>query len=475
MTFNSLTFLIFLGIFLACYFATRGNVRLWVCLIGSYVFYGWWDYRFLSLIVISTLIDYTVGLLLGRTDNPTTRKLQLTISLCSNLGLLGFFKYFNFFIESFHHVAQTLGLGGSVSTLNIILPVGISFYTFQTMSYGIDVYRRQIPVEQSLLRFATFVAFFPQLVAGPIVRASDFIPQLYTDHPFEWDRALSGTGLVLAGYFKKVVVADGIALVVDRVFAEPSAHTSLGLMVGVVLYAFQIYCDFSGYSDIAIGLARVMGFDFPENFRTPYVARSFSEFWQRWHISLSSWLRDYLYIPLGGSRLGTFMTYRNLLLTMLLGGLWHGADWKFVIWGGLHGLYLVLQRLLGDGWQRLRKAVHLPDLMNDWLQMGLVFFLTCVAWISFRANTLADACDIFARIASFDDLSLMTIRNRILVAKSIFVIALLLVAEAVHRRKPLNLWLLRSPVFCVVSFAVILWLIALFGVFGSNQFIYFQF
>jgi D-alanyl-lipoteichoic acid acyltransferase DltB (MBOAT superfamily) len=312
-------------------------------------------------------------------------------------------------------------------------------------------------------------------VAGPIVRARDFLPQLHDDHPFKWDNVIAGTGQVLAGYFKKVVVADGAALAVDRVFDQPGLHTSIGLSVGVFLYAFQIYCDFSGYSDIAIGLARVMGFEFPENFRTPYISKSFSEFWQRWHISLSSWLRDYLYIPLGGNRNGAFQTYRNLLITMLLGGLWHGADWKFVIWGGLHGLYLVVQRLIGGRWQRLRTALWIPNWLNNWLLMAVVFTFTCVAWVFFRASSAYEAWDILGRIVSLDGINPGSIRNKILVGKSFLVIGLLLVAEEANRRVPLQPLLLRSPAFCVVSFATMLWLIALLGVFGSNQFIYFQF
>ncbi len=319
------------------------------------------------------------------------------------------------------------------------------------------------------------MAFFPQLVAGPIVRARDFIPQLYVDHPFDWERTISGIGLVLVGYFKKIVIADGAALVVDRVFADPSLQSSLSLIIGIVLYAFQIYCDFSGYSDIAIGLARIMGFDFPVNFLTPYISTSFSEFWQRWHISLSTWLKDYLYIPLGGNRHGRFNTYRNLMITMLLGGLWHGADWKFVIWGGLHGTYLVLQRFTGAFWHRIKYALRLPNWLNDAILVILVFSLTCVAWFFFRADSAADAWKMLTRIVRLEDFRLASIRNQILVAKSLFVIMLLLVAESANRRFNLRKLLLGSPAFCVLAFSALLWSIVLFGVFGNNQFIYFQF
>jgi alginate O-acetyltransferase complex protein AlgI len=359
--FNSLLFFAFLAIVLPLYFSLKGRGQVLLCLIASYVFYGAWDWRFLGLIALSTIVDYCVALKLEASEAPAVRKRLLILSLALNLGLLGVFKYYNFFIGSFRDLLTSLGFSPGELTLEIILPVGISFYTFQTLSYTIDVYRREIRAERSLLRFATFVAFFPQLVAGPIVRASDFLPQLYVTHRFHRVRALGGAAQMALGFFKKIVVADSAALVVETVFTEPSVHTSIGLIVGVVFYAFQIYGDFAGYSDIAIGLARVMGFKFPPNFRQPYVSQSFSEFWTRWHISLSSWLRDYLYIPLGGNRHGTLATYRNLMITMLLGGLWHGAEWKFVIWGGLHGAYLILQRFL----QLVARPAVSPPLRPD--------------------------------------------------------------------------------------------------------------
>ncbi|MEM1122301.1 MAG: MBOAT family O-acyltransferase, partial [Bacteroidota bacterium] len=347
MLFNSLAFFGFIGLFLPIYFLLKGNARLWLCLLGSYYFYGCWDYRFLSLIVISTLIDYSVGLLLENNEHQKRRKQLLVVSMMVNLGFLAFFKYCNFFVESFQDLILSMGMTPSFNTLHIILPVGISFYTFQSMSYTIDVYYRKIPVERNLVRFATFIAFFPQLVAGPIVRAKEFLPQFTMDKKFDWYRFNSGSGQMLWGFFKKLVVADSLAPFIDQCFAAPETFSSLHLLVGVFFYSFQIYCDFSGYSDIAIGLARIMGFDFPDNFKTPYFSKGFSEFWQRWHITLSSWFRDYLYIPLGGSRNGTFNTYKNTMLTNLLSGLWHGASWVFVFWGFLHGIYIIVQRLVG--------------------------------------------------------------------------------------------------------------------------------
>lgn len=475
MTFNSLIFLVFLAIFFPLYFATRGVTRIWVCLIASYIFYGWWDYRFLALIAASTIVDYWIGRMMYATTDPWKRKLLIIVTVIVNLSFLGFFKYFNFFIDSFHQMSDVLGLGFSPSTLEITLPIGISFYTFMSMSYTIDVYRGELPAEKSLLKFATFIAFFPHLVAGPILRARDLLPQLHGHHRIHRPRVVIGLALILMGYFKKVGVADSAALVVDRIFDEPAVHSSAGLLVGVVLYAFQIYCDFSGYSDIAIGLALIMGVNFIENFRTPYISKNFSEFWSRWHISLSTWLRDYLYIPLGGNRYGKFNTQRNLLLTMLLGGLWHGADWKFVIWGALHGMYLVFQRLIGKRWDRLRKFLRVPNFLNDALLIAVVFSLTCLAWVFFRANSTADALHIIHRIFSFEDFTLASVRNKIVVGKVAVLICILLAIEAADRRFDMEALLLKSPAFRVVAYATLLWLIALFGTFGSSTFIYFQF
>ena len=345
MIFNSLTFLVFIGTFLPIYFLLKGRLRLWLCLLASYFFYGWWDWRFLGLIIISTLIDYSVGLILEKTEDPVRRKRLLVISLIVNLGFLAFFKYFNFFIESFQSLLFSMGITPSFNTLYIILPIGISFYTFQSMSYTIDVFYKKILRSEIFCALRPLLPFFRNWWQGRLYERRSFLPQFQKDRLFEWNRFNLGLGQVLWGFFKKVAVADSLAPFVDQCFAAPEAFSSIHLLLGVIFYSFQIYCDFSGYSDIAIGLARIMGFDFPENFRTPYFSKNFSEFWARWHITLSSWLRDYLYIPLGGNRHGTFNTYKNNMLTMLLGGLWHGASWVFVFWGFLHGLYLIVQRL----------------------------------------------------------------------------------------------------------------------------------
>ena len=484
MVFNSLQFLAFAAVFFPLYFALRGRAQLWLMLVGSYAFYGAWDWRFLSLIATSTLIDYALGLRLEDEVDPARRKRYLTLSLVANLGFLAVFKYFNFFLESAVVGLQGLGYAGNFETLNIILPVGISFYTFQSMSYSIDVYREKIPVERDLLRFATFIAFFPQLVAGPIVRASDFLPQFARERRFDWTRFEVGLGQVLWGFLKKVAIADAIAPVVDQVWADPEFFTPINLLIGVVFYSFQIYCDFSGYSDIAIGLARILGFDFPDNFRKPYFSQNFSEFWQRWHISLSGWLRDYLYIPLGGSRGSRWFTFRNLMITMLLGGLWHGAAWVFVLWGFLHGAYQVANRLLSPHWNRLLDAVRAPHPLRVGLNVGVVYILTCVAWVYFRSGApgipmseqLPTAHAILGGILTTEGWDLGSVMNKFLVAKGFLLVGLLLAVELVDElRVPMWTLVQRSPAFRVASFAAVLWLIALFGVFSASAFIYFQF
>ncbi len=475
MIFNSLTFLVFIGVFLPIYFALKDRTRLWLCLLGSYFFYGWWDWRFLSLIITSTLIDYSVGLMLKKTEDQLRRKRLLIISLVVNLGFLAFFKYFNFFIASFQDLMLSIGITPSFNTLHIILPVGISFYTFQSMSYTIDVFYKKIPVERDFLRFATFIAFFPQLVAGPIVRAKEFLPQFQKNRSFEWDRFNSGLGQMLWGFFKKVAVADSLAPFVDQCFAAPEAFSSIHLLLGVIFYSFQIYCDFSGYSDIAIGLARIMGFDFPDNFRTPYFSKNFSEFWTRWHITLSSWLRDYLYIPLGGNRHGTFNTYKNNMLTMLLGGLWHGASWVFVFWGFLHGLYLIVQRLAGPYFGRLMDLIRVPPIGKNGINILIVYFFTCLAWIFFRSPDFLTATTIIGSIGSLENFRPESIINQFWAVKGVLLIGLLLLVEMANFKFNFSKLILNQPAFRVLSFATIIWMIAFFGTFGSNAFIYFQF
>ena len=476
MVFNSLTFLVFISIFFPLYFLLKGWKQRWLCLIASYVFYGWWDWRFLGLVLFTTLLDFSLALLIHNSENDRIRKRYMILSVISNLAFLAFFKYFNFFAESFVSFLHLFGITPDWPTLHILLPIGISFYTFQSMSYTIDVYKRELEPERNFFRFATFVSLFPQLVAGPIVRAKQFLPQFQTEKKFNWERFIEGLTQILWGLFKKVAIADTIAPIADQCFASPGSFSSLNLLIGVVIYSFQIYCDFSGYSNIACGLAQVMGFDFPLNFRTPYFSRSFSEFWTRWHISLSSWLRDYLYIPMGGSRHGQANTYRNLMLTMLLGGLWHGASWTFVVWGFLHGFYQVVQRLLSPSCERLMNMLRIPAFVRNGFSILLVYSLTCFAWIFFRAMRFDIAYAYIKGIFAFDGFAFSTVMNQFLVAKAFVLIVILLAAELANiYLTNLRQLALHNPVFRVVSYTMLALLIAFFGTFGSGAFIYFQF
>lgn len=384
MIFNSLDFALFGVLFYTLYLLLRAEHRLqnWALLVGSYVFYGWWDWRFLSLLAISTVVDFSVARRLERTADPRARRRWLLVSLGSNLSILGFFKYFNFFAASAVDLAGAVGVNLSPLTLNIVLPVGISFYTFQTLSYSIDVYRRRMPACDSLLDFGVFVSFFPQLVAGPIERAQRFLPQVQAPRTITAGQVEAGVGLVVWGLFKKIVIADNAAAIANTIFNSYRDYEGLDLLIGALAFTLQIYGDFSGYSDIARGLAKLMGFELMINFRLPYFSRSPSEFWQRWHISLSSWLRDYLYISLGGNRGGPWRTYRNLFLTMLLGGLWHGAAWNFVLWGVFHGTILIVYRLV-EGPARREWAAWASV-----LRWAVFFTLTVIGWIIFRAGSV---------------------------------------------------------------------------------------
>ena len=345
MFFNSFEYLIFLPLcFVLYWFVLQKNLKVQnvFILLASYVFYGWWDYRFLALIALSTLIDFAVAKYMVKYTNRSRQKILLGISLVVNLGFLGFFKYCNFFIESWIDVWARLGVEMHPTTLQIILPVGISFYTFQTLSYTIDVYKGKLKPESNLINFAAYVAFFPQLVAGPIERASNLLPQFSRKRIFNNEQAISGLNLILWGLFKKVVIADSCATYVNAIFENPGQHNSLTLILGAVYFAFQIYGDFSGYSDIAIGTARLFGFELMHNFKLPYFSRDIAEFWRRWHISLSTWFRDYVYIPLGGSRGSRWQQIRNVFIIFLVSGFWHGANWTFIIWGAIHALLLSL-------------------------------------------------------------------------------------------------------------------------------------
>jgi len=452
----------------------RGRIlaRNLLLLIASYTFYGWWDWQFLSLIIVSTIVDFTVGQLLGRTDKAqTTRRKQLVvISVFFNLSLLGIFKYFDFFASSFATLATSIGLPISSMTLNVVLPVGISFYTFQTLSYSIDIYRGSLKPTNDFVTFATFVAFFPQLVAGPIERASSLLPQLSGKINITPEKIHSGLYLILWGYFKKVAIADTVAQYSDTVFANHELFAGLALWIGLVAFAIQIYCDFSGYSDIARGIARLMGIELVVNFRLPYLALSPSDFWNRWHISLSTWLRDYLYIPLGGNRLGNFKTYRNLMLTMLLGGLWHGAAWNFILWGAYHGTILVIFRLFD------RSGVHRDPLSGEyrfiyiayrWFLMSIIILY---GWMLFRAES-------FDQILYFTGHLLVPDFSGGMVLLIICAIsAPLLVTQYIQAKTKDLLYFtkLRIPIQIIVSIFLVVWMVV-YGEHSTNEFIYFQF
>ncbi|MCZ7648467.1 MAG: MBOAT family protein [Planctomycetota bacterium] len=393
MLFNSFTFWIFFAAVFAAYAVLAHRWQNRLLLAASYVFYGWWDWRFLSLMAFSTLVDYVAGLRIAQSDEPRRRRNWLLLSVVTNLGLLGFFKYCGFFVRSAADALTALGLEPNLPALSIVLPVGISFYTFQTLSYSIDIYRRELEPSRDLLDFALFVSFFPQLVAGPIERARNLLPQIQQPRRMTWDGWCEGATLCAIGLFKKVAVADLVAPMVARAFAAPEACTGTTLLVGLYAFSLQIYADFSGYSDMARGLARIMGFNLMENFQQPYFSASITEFWRRWHISLSTWLRDYLYIPLGGNRGDPAAAYRNLLVTMTLGGLWHGANWTFVVWGVLHGLYLAVHKRILGGARPLdvpakdtpaRFAVYLVKLLAT-------FHLVALTWIFFRAQDFSQA------------------------------------------------------------------------------------
>ena len=388
MFFDTTSYFLFLLAVVLAVRCLRHDGQNWFLLAASYFFYGWWDLRFLALMMASSGIDYLLARGIEATTEPQARRRFLVVSLLMNFGLLAVFKYCNFFVDSFAHVAAALGLGHVPARVwQIALPPGISFYTFQAVAYIVDVYRRDIPAVRRLRDYALFISLFPHLIAGPIQRPSHLIPQVQNHRRLEAEPFFAGLLLILEGLFRKIVVADNCALVANAAFNGHFGASAGATVLGIVAFAFQIYGDFSGYSSIARGSAQLLGFHFMVNFRQPYLARSLSDFWRRWHISLSTWLRDYLYIGLGGNRGGTARTYRNLFLTMLLGGLWHGANWTFVIWGGLHGAGLAVERSLGLVSERDR-TMALPEL---WLRRSIVFVFVGIAWVFFRAASLGEA------------------------------------------------------------------------------------
>ncbi|MDH7913955.1 MBOAT family O-acyltransferase [Winogradskyella sp. SYSU M77433] len=396
MLFNSIEFFVFLPIVFALYwFIGSKNIRSQNLLVAvaSYVFYGWWDWRFLFLILFSSIVDYSIGLFLDKTQEQKKRKILLWVSICVNLGFLGFFKYYNFFVDSLVSSFTFFGQQLNISTLNIILPVGISFYTFQTLSYTIDVFNRKLEPTKDFVGFMAFVSFFPQLVAGPIERATNLLPQFSVERKFDYPKAVDGLRQVLWGLFKKVVIADNCAKYANMIFNNHTEYNGSTLLLGAFFFAFQIYGDFSGYSDIAIGISRLFGFDLKRNFAFPYFSRDIAEFWRRWHISLSTWFRDYLYIPLGGSRGGTSMKVRNTFIIFIVSGFWHGANWTFIVWGALNAIYflpLLLANKNRINTDLVAQGKYLPSI-KELGQMGVTFFITLIAWVFFRADSVSHA------------------------------------------------------------------------------------
>ena len=392
MLFNSFDFFIFFVIVFTVYRILPHKAGLYFLLAASYFFYGYWRWTYTGLLLLTTVLDFSLGLLIANAPNLKKRKILLFFSVFSNLTLLGAFKYYNFFAES---VSGWFGF--SAIPLNVLLPVGISFYTFQSMSYTIDVYRGLLEPRRNFVDFALFVSFFPQLVAGPIVRAIDFLPQLASKPAWDWARARAGCHLVLRGLIEKIVIADNLAPIVEQVYSDPVSFSGVDLWIGTYCFAFQILADFAGYTDIARGVAKLLGYEFLENFRRPYVAQNISDFWRRWHISLSTWLRDYLYIPLGGSRKGKGRTYFNLLITMILGGLWHGANWTFLIWGLFHGGLLAIHHGFRD-WRKKKNpnAEESRSQFISFILMILTFHIVCIGWVLFRASSIQAATQMFS-------------------------------------------------------------------------------
>lgn len=480
MLFNSLEFAAFFVVVVMVYFAIPHRFRWMMLLASSYYFYMCWKPEYVFLIMFSTLVDYLVGLRMSILDEKKRRRKYLLLSLTCNLGLLFFFKYFNFLNQSMNEALQAFNIFYDAPVFHVLLPVGISFYTFQTLSYTIDVYQGRIPAERHLGIYALYVSFWPQLVAGPIERTGQLLPQLRRHHTFDYDRVVGGLRLMLWGLFKKVVIADQLAVYVNAVYNHVGDYQGMPLLLATFFFAIQIYCDFSGYTDIARGAAQVMGYDLMENFKRPYFAKSIREFWQRWHISLSTWFRDYVYIPLGGKRKVKWRWYNNLMITFLLSGLWHGANWTFVVWGGLHGCYLLVENLSTTFQARLANHWFPGEhgFLNRLVRVTITMIMVCFAWIFFRANSMADAWTIIGSMFLIqpDDLGASVIG----LPAFLRVIALLLILWSVdmaERRRSIQQVVSRLPL--PVRWAVYtgsVWIIALAWVFGVQQeFIYFQF
>ena len=480
MLFNSLEFIVFFPIVVAVYFALKPKYRWILLLLASYYFYMAWNYKYIVLIVISTTIDYFAGINIYTSKNPRTRKALLLISLVANLGLLFFFKYFNFFGDSLNYLFDKINIFYNVPAYHYLLPVGISFYTFQTMSYTIDIYKGDQTPERHFGRFALFVSFFPQLVAGPIERSVNLLPQFRKNYDFDYERVKNGILLMVWGFFKKVVIADRLAAYVNLVYNHPQDYGGLHNIIATFFFSFQIYCDFSGYSDIAIGSALIMGYTLMTNFRRPYLSMSIREFWQRWHISLSTWFRDYVYIPLGGNRVVKWRWYYNLFITFVVSGLWHGAEWTFVVWGALHGFYLVFaiwSSKIREKFNRFIGLMKYPAVYKV-SQVLITFVLVFFSWIFFRANNMRDALLVIRKTFDFSSVGKLNLfRFDVDFYIAFGTIIFLLLVEYFEEYAGLSVRLrtaLPRPVKWVIL-SLFLLVIFVLGVWEEADFLYFQF
>ena len=487
MLFNSLEFLIFFPVVTLGYFIIPKKLKnLWL-LITSYYFYMCWQPAYALLILFSTVSTFLCSIAIDKAKNRKAKKLSLTLSLCVNLAILFLFKYYGFFTDNIAWLFGKIGVAVNMPAFDLLLPVGISFYTFQALGYAIDVYRGDVEREKSFVTYALFVSFFPQLVAGPIERSKNLLPQFKQTYKFSYSRAREGLVLMAWGFFKKMVIADGVATVVTLVYNTPTNYTGLQLIIATVLFAFQVYCDFGGYSDIAIGCAKVLGFNLMRNFKKPYFSTSLQEFWRRWHVSLSSWFSDYVYIPLGGSRKGKVRTYINLIITFLVSGLWHGANWTFVLWGLLNGVYVCISRAMRPAKQRFVAKHKLEkNVVYNAFSALFVFVCICFSYIFFRANTFSDASYIVTHLfsdigswftsgyfnAQLTGITFFANKGIALVCS----IAFMLVTELWEGKDELSQKICRQkfPVRWVFYYAVIL-LILFFGNFGKSPFVYFDF
>ena len=480
MFFNSLPFALFFLFSVSLLFSLPHRYRWIFLLAASYYFYMSWQLAYGLILAGSTLLTYLGGLQLARESHPTRKKTVLFLCLLVNIGALLFFKYFNFFALSIGGMLQVWHITATVPTLKWLLPVGISFYIFQSTGYIVDVYKGRIAPERHVGYYALFVAFWPQILSGPIGRAGHLLPQLKESQPFNHSRVVEGLRLMLWGMFKKVVIADTLAIYVSNVYDHLGDHQGFPLIIAATFYTVQIYCDFSGYTDMARGAARVMGVNLMENFRRPYFATSFRDFWQRWHISLSFWFRDYVYIPLGGRRVATWRWYTNLMVTFLLSGLWHGANWTFVVWGALHGGFIVLEYATGGFQQKIadRLCADKESVWNNVIQVGITVVLVGMAWIFFRADSIADAWYVISHMLLLDlGQSGLTVVSPTVFGLSLFLIAVLIVADLKERRMRLYAYINRWPVWMRwAAYTATGWAVVIATVFGVKQeYIYFQF